>query len=733
MAGNNEVKIVVKGENKSKPAITDAQKNVEALTKSVEKIPDKKVIDVKVEGDKAAISSVKKVDAEKVADKKVTIKGDDQASSEIAKVSKEKPEPVIVPVKVEKPDTGDIGGELKDKFKGYGEKAGGVFGTGLVAGLATGDFAGALSDIFSDALAAAQESKQVKIDLENTMGITPAAAKDYGARVGNQYAAGLGDSQDQIVQAYSGMSSAVKTWSSMSVSEQDKVTKSAVKIAQAFHIDVNDAIKAASSMMDNNLTTSWDTAFDVITTGLQTLGPKGDDFLETLTEYSGYFNQLGIDAPQVLGLIRQGIQGGARDTDFMVDAWKELGIRVIDGSTQTMEALRDLGLATEKHVKEKVGGSVKDVTKIISELPQAIAAGGPGAEKAIEQIVAKLNGMKDPVEKNRLGVALFGTQWEDTLRRVIGSLDLAGAKQTAFFGATDKLVTQSESQGEIFSRRWEKGLAKFGEGLATGANKVTDFVDHTVNDLVHAFGSVGGGADDAGGKVNHLFGEVNKLVDKAITISANTVDEKKIQSVAAQLKGLPPNTPVKVEGITNEAEGRLRDLGYTVTHLPGGFVTVSANTSAAVKNIEDLVWWINQRQANVPVVVTTSTTGALKNKGGGMVNKATGGAVGVSTAASGGARGNLVRVNERGPELGREQDGTIRDLESGTVVFTAEQSSAIMSGQGPVGAGGGPMRVELSWAPSTGNRILDAIQAGLMAKVSQNGGSVDRLFGGNRK
>lgn len=731
MAAANEVQIVVQGQNKAKPAISDAKKDVKDLAKAVDAVPDKKVIDIKATDN--ATKTIQEVDAEKVADKNTKIKADDQATPVIDKISKTKPDEIKIPVRADKAETGNIGGELKDKFQGYGVQAGGVFGAGLVSGIVAGDFAGTLSGIFTDALQAAKDTRGVKIDLQNSMGLTDSMAKEYGQRVGKQYASGLGDSQDQIVQAYGSLSSAVKTWSSMSVSEQDKVTRSAVKIAQAFHIDVNEAIGAAGTMMDSGLVTSWNTAFDIITTGLQTLGPRGADFLETLTEYSGYFHQVGIDGQQALGLISQGLKNGARDTDYVADAWKELGIRIIDGSKDVQGALLDLGLATEKHVKEKVGKSMKDVVTIVSDIPGQIAAGGEGAQAALGKVIAKLQAIKDPVEQNRLGVALFGTQWEDTMRRMINATDLAGAKTTAFMGAADRLVTQSESQSEMFSRRWDRGLSRFGEGLATAANHVGDFIDSAAglasgvfDGVIHGFDKAGDSAQGAGDKVNGFVDAMAKIADKVVAVRANTEDEKKIQSVAQQLKGLPPGTPVKVDAITSDAENRLRDLGYTVTHLPGGYVNVSANTNDAYKNVDDLVWWINRRQANIPVKISTSVTGPLKNIKGGMAANAAGGPV--HGAASGGARTSLTRVNERGPELGRGQDGTIRDLETGSTVIPAGQSAAIMSGQSPIGmsSGGGPPVVVFDMAGLSG--IERALAEWLRESVRTSGknGSVQR-------
>jgi phage-related minor tail protein len=663
----NTVGFEVKGkDNGGKKVLADTEKGVNDVAKAIKAVPNK-TIDIKA--DDKATKVIKDVDGKKIADKNVDIKADDNASSKIDHITKQKPAPIIVPVEVQ---TEGAGKDIATKFRSVGEASAGLFGSGLISGLAAANLSGSMADIIGSSLEAAANKKKIKIDLQNQMGITPEAAKNYGDRVGASYAEGLGSSQDQISASYSNLSSAVKNWSGLTVTAQDKIAKGAVKVSQAFNVDVADAIKAAGSAVNSGLVPDWNSAFDLISTGFQTLGPAGDDFLETLGEYSGLFKQVGFNGNEMLGLLQQGLQAGARDTDYIADAWKEFGIRIIDNSDSTKQALKDLHLNAAK-------------------IPEAIAQGGPAAEAAIGKVIDSIKKIKDPIKQNEIGVALFGTQWEDTFRRVINSTDLGAAKMTEFTGATDKLVSASDSQAEKFSRRWERGLERFGEGFATGANKVGEFVDSVVggvDSLTTGTGILtlyGVEADKAAGKVGGLKTVIDSIVTKTVKIAADTQEAAKIDEVRSKLKGLPPNTAVKVQGMTAEAEAQLNGLGYKVTHMPNGWVSVQAQTSAAQKNIDDFIWYNNQRKIGIPVVVTTPKTGPVRNQSGGMVAKASGGPVAAVSAAAGGARTGAIMVNEMGLETATLPNRDVVTLPTGSSVNPN------------AGNAGTPMEVVISW------------------------------------
>lgn len=590
MTSKPTVELVFSGdESKLAKTLDKGGQDVKNFAQTVEKSSDKAVkalggvddagrrikdVDAKVDvsGGEAAVAKLGDVakagDGIKPADAKVSVSGDTEAVIKLRKVEDEgqKIKPVKVPVEVDDGAIGKIKGKLGEAGKESASAFAGAFSGGIV-GIGLGE-------IVSSAFEKAGENAHIKIDLQNAMGISPKDAADYGARVGNLFAQGVGESKDQIASAFGSLSSDAKDWGKLTRDQQDQVAHNAVKVATAFHTDVQEPIRAASSMVSNGLSPSFAAAFDLITTGYQTLGSRADDALDTLQEYSGYFAKLGITGPEALGLIQQGLQAGARDTDYVADAFKELGIRVIDGSKSTSDALKDLGLNAKK-------------------IPEQIAAGGPQAEAAIETIIKKIQGIKNPIEQNQIGTALFGAKWEDTMRNIIGSIDPAKAKMQDLAGATDKLSDTAVTAADKFGRRWDGLMGTLGENLAGLGNAFLDFGvqmkqdwQTTVWNFINPFST---GTTEAKKNVDFLSAGIADLSGKSnlygmtVIRTAQAMDGQGTPAIRNQINALS-DSELKALGATRAIDG----AGNAVIRLPDGkIITVSADdrASATIYNI----------------------------------------------------------------------------------------------------------------------------------------------------
>jgi hypothetical protein len=584
MTSKPTVELVFSGdESKLAKALDKGSQDVKNFAQDIDKSSDKAVkalggVDdagrrikdvnakVDVSGGEAAVAKLGDVakagDGIKPADAKVSVSGDSEAVIRLKKVEDEGKniKPVKVPVEVDDGAIGKIKGKLGEAGKESASAFAGAFSGGIV-GIGLGE-------IVSSAFEKAGENAHIKIDLQNAMGISPKDAADYGARVGNLFAQGVGESKDQISSAFGALSSDVKDWGKLTRDQQDSVAHNAVKVATAFHTDVQEPIKAASSMVANGLSPSFSAAFDLITTGYQTLGSRADDAMETLQEYSGYFHKLGIDGPQALGLLQQGLQAGARDTDYIADAFKEFGIRAISGTDDVKQAFKDLGLNAKK-------------------IPEQIAAGGPAAEAAIETIIKKIQAIKDPVKQNLVGTALFGSQWEDTMRNIIGSIDPAKAKMQELAGATDKLSDVAVTNADKFGRRWDALMGKTGEGLSGLGNAFLDFGvqmkqdwQTTVWNFVNPF-SVG--TTEAKKNVDFLSAGIADLSGKSnlygmtVIKTAQAMDGQGTPAIRNQINALS-DSELKALGATRAIDG----AGNSVIRLPNGkVITVSADDRAS--------------------------------------------------------------------------------------------------------------------------------------------------------
>lgn len=184
--------------------------------------------------------------------------------------------------------------------------------------------------------------------------------------------------------------------------------------------------RAISQMLKTGLAKNATEAFDILTRGVQKGLDKSEDLLDTVNEYGTQFRKLGLDGTQAFGLISQAIQAGARDSDIAADAIKEFSIRAIDGSTLTAGAFKDLGLSAKG-------------------MQEQIAHGGKPAAAGLDAVLDKLRAIKDPAERSRLAVALFGTQAED-LGNALFAMDLSTA--TEQFG---QVAGAAERAGDLIN------------------------------------------------------------------------------------------------------------------------------------------------------------------------------------------------------------------------------------------------------------------------------------------
>ena len=235
------------------------------------------------------------------------------------------------------------------------------------------------------------ESGDASARLAASLAGTEAAAEEFDGTLQNIYAAGYGDSFDDIAESANAV---IQTMGSdIEPAALESITEKAITLRDTFGMDVPESVKAAQVMMQNFGMTS-DEAFDMIAKGAQEGLNINGDMLDSFSEYSPYFKQLGLDADDMFNAFASGAEISMYGVDKAGDAFKEFGIRVVDGSDTTKAAFEAMGLDAEAYA-------------------QKIMEGGTAARQATSEIVSALLAIEDPVERNRQGVALFGTQWED--------------------------------------------------------------------------------------------------------------------------------------------------------------------------------------------------------------------------------------------------------------------------------------------------------------------------------
>ena len=170
-------------------------------------------------------------------------------------------------------------------------------------------------------------------------------------------------------------------------------TKAAYALSDTFGYDIAESARAAKAMM-TNFGVSGEEAMGLIAAGAQNGLDYSGELIDSISEYSVQFSKLGFSADDMFNIFQQGADSGAWNLDKVGDAVKEFSIRSIDGSKTTTEAFEALGLNA-------------------GEMMATFAAGGDDASIAFQGVLGALMDMDDQVQRDAIGVKLFGTQWED--------------------------------------------------------------------------------------------------------------------------------------------------------------------------------------------------------------------------------------------------------------------------------------------------------------------------------
>ena len=176
--------------------------------------------------------------------------------------------------------------------------------------------------------------------------------------------------------------------------DMERLGAKVLDIQTAFDMGSAEIVDSARLLVVNGMADNMDAALDIVTTGLQTLGTKGrEEILPVFNEYSGLLGDLGIDGALAISMFEGAADAGVMNIDKAADALKEFGIRIQEEGGAVTDVLNDMNLDAE-------------------DLQSTIAAGGPAAVTAMSEIMTALESIEDPIERNRLGVELFGTQWK---------------------------------------------------------------------------------------------------------------------------------------------------------------------------------------------------------------------------------------------------------------------------------------------------------------------------------
>lgn len=345
-------------------------------------------------------------------------------------------------------ELGDGAESAGSGVRSFGDKAkAAVVGVAAVGAAAIGAAASVISF--------ANDSAKAMNKFQAQTGVTAEEMQELKQIATDIYAANLGESMEDVANAMA----EVRRTTGTAGEALKGLTESALILRDAFGYEVNETTRTANTLM-KQFGITGEQAMTLIAQGAQNGADKNGDLLDTLNEYSPQFKALGFDAEQFTNILIQGAENGAWSIDKVGDAIKEFNIRAKDGSKTSNEAFKQLGLNADL-------------------MSKSFAAGGETAQQAFSEVIKALEGIEDPVKRNQIGVALFGTQFEDLEAQAI--LALGNVEDRA-----DKSADTLQKMNEVKFNDLGSALEGLKRNLMTNLQPLTDSATTMIADIVTA-------------------------------------------------------------------------------------------------------------------------------------------------------------------------------------------------------------------------------------------------------
>jgi phage-related minor tail protein len=232
------------------------------------------------------------------------------------------------------------------------------------------------------------------------------SAKEFEDAMTSIYNGNYGESFEDISEAMATVKTAM---GDIGTDELEKLTTDALILRDTFDMDVNESIRAVNSLMDQFGITA-DEAYSLIAQGAQNGLNQNGDLLDVVNEYALQFKDAGFSADDMFNVLANGTETGTWSVDKLGDAVKEFNIRASDGTVT--KALKENA--------EAFGMTYNEA----NDLAWQVSQGNVGA---YQELADKLRDVDNDTQRYQLGVAMFGTMWEDLGEEtVLALLDTQG-------------------------------------------------------------------------------------------------------------------------------------------------------------------------------------------------------------------------------------------------------------------------------------------------------------------
>jgi phage-related minor tail protein len=249
--------------------------------------------------------------------------------------------------------------------------------------------------------------------------------------------------------------------------ENQKIIKYAGAISKAYNtIDFTELIQETNEMA-KGIGMSHEEALGMTKTLLDLGFPE--EQLDIISEYGQQLARAGYTAEEIQGVFASGIQTGSWNIDNLLDGLKEGRIK-----------LAEFGAEVPKAVAESLAGT--DISaKQVQAWGQAMAEGGDKGKQAMLDVALALSQVEDETKRNELGVAFFGTMWEEQGSKITDTLLGAKENTVALTEGTENLAEASKKIDASPQVQLNNALTAMSEALAPLFTMVAQLVTVIAN------------------------------------------------------------------------------------------------------------------------------------------------------------------------------------------------------------------------------------------------------------
>lgn len=355
--------------------------------------------------------------------------------------------------------------------------AGGPVGIAIAGIAALGTAAVGAGKVLADQVMQGFRLQHERGEVQASFGWTPQQLATAGRAAGEAYAGTFGESTNELMRSAGTAMQSGLLGGDASAQEIQGVIEKLDTVTKIMGTDVPETARAAGQMVRTGLADNATEALDLMTAAQQRGANVSGDLTDSLVEYGTQFRKLGLDGADAMGLMKQAVDAGARDTDVAADGLKEFAIRAVDGSKKTTDAFAAMGVNAD-------------------DMAARIATGGPTARAALDEVLDSIAKIPDETKRGQVAADLFGSQWED-LGKAFDTFDLSKARNElgdtadATQKAADTMGNDTASKIESAKRRIEVSAdnmkMKLAEAFAPQAGELADWVTAHADEIQNFF------------------------------------------------------------------------------------------------------------------------------------------------------------------------------------------------------------------------------------------------------